>query len=850
MSSDIYSLPCVSLRDIVLFPHMITPVYVARGRALATIESLPPSANRLLVVAQRDPRDEEPAPEGLYRVGTEAEVLQVLRLSDGTIKVLLEGLGRCRVRDFYQDGDTFWAEVAPADAEPEESTELAGMCLGLMAKFEDYLRVNHRLPHELYAAVESMESASAVSDAVAANVPIKIPEKQRLLETFDPPERMTLLSSYLDREIELLKIERKVRARARRQMDRSQKEFYLTEQLKAIQRELGQTDGMMADGDELSRRASEMKLPKEVAEKVEKEVKRLEAMTPLSPEASVVRTYVEWLLDVPWKEKTRDRNNLDDAWDILESEHFGLKKIKERILEHLAVKILNKAFRGPILCFVGPPGVGKTSLGRSVANALGRKFVRVSLGGVRDEAEIRGHRRTYIGAMPGRIIQSMKKVGTRNPVFLLDEVDKMTADFRGDPSSALLEALDPEQNKNFNDHYLEVDYDLSRVFFITTANSTDAIPPPLLDRMEVIRLPGYTDEEKREIAKQFLVPKQRTEHGLGEKQIQFPDDTIMRLIHEYTRESGVRNLERELGSLCRKVARRFVEKRNRSPRAKKTVKGAKSPKARAAANDKVIRLKPDSLEKYLGAPRYTSERPEARAGVGVATGLAWTSVGGVLLPVEVGLFDGKGTVTLTGKLGEVMKESAQAAISWLRSRAGDLSISPDFYEKKDMHIHFPEAAVPKDGPSAGITMALALASALTGRKVRHDVAMSGEITLRGRILSVGGVKEKMLAARRGGIPKVIFPKGNEKDVREFEAESSLGLEILYVENMDEVVREGLLPAAKKKTVSVAKAASRNRRVGKAVGMTPKRRSPAVPKAPAASGKKRSGSVARRTGHSG
>ncbi len=826
---------------------MITPVYVARGRALATVESLPPTANRMVLVAQRDPREEEPPPEGLYRVGTEAEVLQVLRLSDGTIKVLLEGIGRCQIKDFYQDGDTFGTKVAPVDADFEDSTELAGMCRGLMTRFEDYLRVNHRLPHELYAAVESMEASTAVADAIAANVPLKISEKQLLLETFDPAERMTLLSSYLDREIELLKVERKVRARTRRQMDRSQKEFYLTEQLKAIQKELGQSDGMMADGDDLSRRAGELKLPKEVAEKVQKEIKRLEAMTPLSPEASVVRTYVEWLLDVPWKEKTRDRNNLGAAWDILESEHFGLKKVKERILEHLAVKILNKAIRGPILCFVGPPGVGKTSLGRSVAKALGRKFVRVSLGGGRDEAEIRGHRRTYIGAMPGRLIQSMKKVGTRNPVFLLDEVDKMSADFRGDPSSALLEALDPEQNKNFNDHYLEVDYDLSQVFFITTANSTDAIPAPLLDRMEVIRLPGYTDEEKREIAKRFLVPKQRAEHGLGEEQIRFPDDTIMRLIHEYTRESGVRNLERELGSLCRKVARKVVEEKNVSARAKKSAKGAKSGKA---TKKKTVRLRSDTLEKYLGAPRYTPDQPEARAGVGVATGLAWTSVGGVLLPVEVALFDGKGTVTLTGKLGDVMKESAQAAISWLRSRADHLGIPANFYEKKDMHIHFPEGAVPKDGPSAGITMALALASALSGRKVRHDVAMTGEITLRGRILPVGGVKEKMLAARRGGVPKVILPKGNEKDVREYEAESPLGLSILYVENMDEVVREGLLPVAKKKAVSVTKAAPKNRRAGKAVGVTSKRRPPAAPKAPAVSGKKKNGSVARRTGQPG
>ncbi len=555
----------------------------------------------------------------------------------------------------------------------------------------------------------------------------------------------------------------------------------------------------------------------------------------------MVRTYVEWLLDIPWSKKTRDRNDLEQAWEILESDHFGLKKVKERIIEHLAVKILNKGIRGPILCFVGPPGVGKTSLGRSVANALGRKFVRVSLGGVRDEAEIRGHRRTYIGALPGRIVQLMKKAGTRNPVFLLDEIDKMGADFRGDPASALLETLDPEQNKNFNDHYLEVDYDLSQVFFITTANSTDAILPALLDRMEVINLSGYTDEEKIEIAKRFLVPKQREEHGLGEGNIEILDETISCIINEYTRESGVRNLERELGSICRKVARNLVEENNR--RAKKQ----KGKKTGAVDRGKSIRVTPASLNKYLGVRRYMPDRPESRAGVGVATGLAWTQVGGVLLPVEVSVFAGKGGLILTGKLGDVMKESARAAISWLRSRTKELGITGNFFEKKDIHIHFPEGAIPKDGPSAGITMGVALASALSGRKVRHDIAMTGEVTLRGRVLAIGGVKEKLLAARRGGIPKVILPKENEKDVIELEEETPLGLEILYVENIEEVVEICLLPRTRNKSDSTSKPAAKKKRLARSLGAGTKRRPASVPKTPQAGGKKRGGAIARRSG---
>jgi ATP-dependent Lon protease len=820
----------------VLFPHVTTPVFVVRGRALATVESLAPAATRLFLVAQRDIHEEDPEIEGLHQVGTEAEILQILRLSDGTIKVLVEGIGRCLVREYYFEDDTLWAEVLPGEEPGEETPDLMARGRGLLSRFEDYLRVNQRLPHELYAAVESLESSSAIADAIAANIPIKLSEKQSVLETIDPVERIDLISSYIDREIDLLKVERKVRSRARRQMNRNQKEFYLTEQLRAIQKELGHGDGMMGDTEELRQRVKDSRFPKEVAEKLDKEIGRLEMMTALSPEASVARTYVEWLLDVPWTEKTRERNDLKGAWEILESEHFGLKKVKERILEHLAVKVLNKAIRGPILCFVGPPGVGKTSLGRSVANAMGRKFVRVSLGGVRDEAEIRGHRRTYIGALPGRIIQSMKKVGARNPVFLLDEIDKMNVDFRGDPSAALLEALDPEQNKSFNDHYLEVDFDLSQVFFITTANSTDAISPALLDRMEVIRLPGYTDEEKLQIAKNFLIPKQREEHGLGKDRIQILDAAIFRLINEYTRESGVRNLERELGSLCRKVARKLVEKGQKA-KAKKTGSRVSAKKS----GIKTARVTAESLEKYLGAPRYTPDQPETRAGVGVATGLAWTPMGGVLLPVEVSVFAGKGNLLLTGKLGDVMKESARAAISWLRSRTKELGIPSNFFEKRDMHIHFPEGAIPKDGPSAGITMGVALASALSGRKVRHDVAMTGEVTLRGRVLPIGGVKEKLLAARRGGIPVVLLPRENEKDVIEVEAETPLGLEIHYVGTMEEVVEKTLLEKPRKKSAPASKGARKLRAAPAPVA--PKRR-PGVPKSPAVSGKKRGGALAR------
>ena len=587
MSTDSYALPCVPLRDIVLFPHVSTPIFVAKGRALLTVESLPPSTTKLLLVAQRDARDEDPEPEGLYQIGTEAEILQMMRLSDGTIKLLLEGVTRCHVNEYYFEGDSLWGDVRPIEESEDESSELLARCRGLMSLFEDYLRVNQRIPHEVYAAIEGLGNSSAIADAVAANLPISNAERQRLLEIFDTADRIKALTSMLDREIELLKVERKVRTRARRQMNRSQKEFYLTEQLKAIQKELGNSDGVVGDGEELRQKARDVRMSKEVSEKVEKEINRLEMMTPLSPEASVVRTYVEWLLEIPWSSKTRDRNDLKEASRILEDEHFGLKKVKERILEHLAVKILNKKIRGPILCFVGPPGVGKTSLGRSVANALGRKFIRVSLGGVRDEAEIRGHRRTYIGALPGRIIQSMKKAGSRNPVFLLDEIDKMGADFRGDPASALLEALDPEQNKNFNDHYLEVDYDLSQVFFITTANSTDVIPPALLDRMEVIRLAGYTEEEKLEISKRFLIPKQRDEHGLDGSKIQISDDAVIQVIHEYTRESGVRNLERNLGNICRKVARKLVEssgaKTSKRRKAGKPARSSKGPSGEGEA---------------------------------------------------------------------------------------------------------------------------------------------------------------------------------------------------------------------------------------------------------------------------
>ena len=844
MSTDSYALPCVPLRDVVLFPHVSTPIFVAKGRALLTVESLPPSATKLLLVAQRDARDEDPEPEGLYQIGTEAEILQIMRLSDGTIKLLLEGVSRCHVNEYYFEGDSFWANVRPIDESKDESSELLARCRGLMALFEDYLRVNQRIPHEVYAAIEELGNPSAIADAVAANLPINTSERQRLLEIFDPANRIKALTSLIGQEIELLKVERKVRSRARRQMNRNQKEFYLTEQLKAIQKELGNSYGMAEDGEELRQKARETHLPKEVSEKVEKEISRLEMMTPLSPEASVVRTYVEWLLEIPWASKTRDRNNLKEASKILENEHFGLKKVKERILEHLAVKVLNKKIRGPILCFVGPPGVGKTSLGKSVANALGRKFIRVSLGGVRDEAEIRGHRRTYLGALPGRIIQSMKKSGTKNPVFLLDEIDKMGADFRGDPASALLEALDPEQNKNFNDHYLEVDYDLSQVFFITTANSTDVIPPALLDRMEVIRLDGYTEEEKLEIAKRFLIPKQRGENGLEKSKIQISDDATLRVIHEYTRESGVRNLERTLGNICRKVARNLVESSVGKAKVSKSRKGGKS---KCPSQGKLVAVKPETLEKYLGARRYAPDRPETLAGVGVATGLAWTSMGGVLLPMEVSVFPGKGGLILTGKLGDVMKESARAAISWLRSHPKKYGVPINFYEKKDIHIHFSEGAIPKDGPSAGITMAVALVSALSGRKVRHDIAMSGEITLRGRVLPIGGVKEKLLAARRGGIPEVILPEENRKDVVELEAETPLGIKIHFVDNVEQVVENCLLPLSGRKRVSsLPKSDIKNKRVGSMIGVGAKRSPPPVPKSPGASSKKGGEVAVRRT----
>ncbi|MFQ5894517.1 MAG: endopeptidase La [Nitrospinota bacterium] len=766
------SLPLLPLRDMVVFPHVMVPLFVGRERSMATLEMALQEKSPLLLVAQRESRLEEPGPEDLFEVGTEAEVLQMTKLSDGSYKALVEGIRRMRLRGAEEVGGALRALAEPAEEPDGWSAALEARCRHLLHLFEQYLRLNHRIPPDVLTEVENLEDPSAVADAVAANMPLKLPEKQRLLELAELGPRLSELTRLLAHEVEVLRLERKVRGRVRRQMDRSQREYYLSEQMKAIQKELGQADDLRAEVEELRGRVKAARMPKEVEERALKELKKLELMASLSAEATVVRSYVDWLVEVPWRKRSRENRDLRRAERILEEDHYGLEKVKERILEHLAVHQLVGRMKGPILCFVGPPGVGKTSLGRSIARATGRRFVRASLGGVRDEAEIRGHRRTYIGALPGRIVQGVKRAGTRNPVFLLDEVDKLSSDFRGDPASALLEVLDPEQNRCFSDHYLEVDFDLSEVMFITTANLQHTIPQPLLDRVEVIRLPGYTEPEKVEIARRFLIPKQMREHGLREGMLRISDSALRRLIREYTQEAGVRNLEREVASLCRKVARELV-RRGRGAGARLTAR---------------------NLEAYLGVPRYKPERPEGKSEVGTAMGLAWTEVGGVLMVVEVTCMEGRGRLTLTGTLGNVMQESGRAALSYVRSRAEALGIAPDFYRQRDIHIHVPEGAIPKDGPSAGITMATALLSVLTGRRVRHDVAMTGEVTLRGKVLPVGGVKEKILAAHRGGIPLVLLPKGNEKDLKEIPPFVRREVRVELVEDMAQVLAHALLAA--------------------------------------------------------
>lgn len=769
-------LPLLALRGMIVFPYTVTPLDVGRPKSVRALEEAMLHDRLIVLVAQKDARVAEPEPDELYDVGVVAEIKQLLRMPDGQLKVLVEGLRRVRIKEFVQDDPFF--EVIVEDMEELQENEAItaedeALMRSVVAEFENYVKLSKRLPAEVMVSISVLQEPARLSDSIAAHLVVALDVRQRLLEIADPRERLQEILVILSRELEILELERKIHLRVRKQMEKSQKEYYLREQIKAIQKELGEEDERQNEIDEYEEKIEKAKMPKEAKEKALSELRRLEKMPPMAAEAVVVRNYLDWLVSMPWSVRTKDRIDIEKARQILEADHYGLEEVKERILEFLAVKHLTKKMKGPILCLVGPPGVGKTSLAQSIAKSMNRRFVRFSLGGVRDEAEIRGHRRTYVGALPGRIIQSIRKAGSSNPVILLDEVDKMSRDFRGDPAAALLEVLDPEQNSNFTDHYLEVPFDLSDVMFITTANYLENIPRPLLDRMEVIRIPGYTEEEKLEIAKRHLLPKQLTANGLREEQIQVSENALKRLISEYTRESGVRNLEREIGRVCRKVARLIVE-------------GEPAP----------VRVTQRKLESLLGKPRFRRSMAELQDKVGVVTGLAYTEYGGDILFIEVTVLPGKGKLILTGHLGDVMKESAQAAFSYVRASAKQLGVPVNFHENHDVHIHVPEGAVPKDGPSAGIALTTALVSALTGRPVRGDLAMTGEVTLRGRVLPIGGVKEKILAAHRAGIKVVLLPEDNRKDLDDIPANVLRKITVHLVDHMDQVLAYALRPASR------------------------------------------------------
>ncbi|MGC8792603.1 MAG: endopeptidase La [Bryobacteraceae bacterium] len=778
--SETRRLPMMPVRDVVIFPHMMTPFVVGRESSVRALEEALATDKKIFLATQHDATVDEPRPEEIYQVGTIVNIVQSLRLPDGNIKVLVEGLERARIISVSDEEGFFRAVVRTFQYKIEPGPQLDALIARVTSLFEQYVKLSQNLNYETVVAAIRVDDPGRLADTVAANLQLTVEEKQELLEIFDPIERLTRIADMLDIEIEKLNVDRAIQGRVKRQMERAQKEYYLNEKIKAIQKELGR--GEKSEIDELRKKIEAAGMTKDAYEKAMAELRRLENMPPMSAESTVSRNYLEWLLAVPWKQRTREIRDLKYAEKVLEEDHYGLEKVKERILEFLAVRRLVKHPKGSILCFVGPPGVGKTSLGMSIARATGRKFVRLSLGGVRDEAEIRGHRRTYIGALPGQIIQMMRKAGTRNPVFMLDEVDKMSMDFRGDPSAALLEVLDPEQNHMFMDHYLDVEYDLSQVFFICTANVLHTIPPALQDRMEVIRLSGYTEPEKLEIARRFLVPKQMKQTGLTPAMVEFTEEGLLQIIRYYTREAGVRNLEREIGNICRKVARGVVNARSSKPRTEpaKVVVGA------------------EAVARFLGPEKFRDLEADKRNEIGAAVGLAWTEVGGQLLTTEAIIMDGKGKLITTGKLGDVMQESAQAAMSYIRSRAQMLGLPRDFYRHIDIHVHVPEGAIPKDGPSAGITIATAIVSALTKVPVRGNVAMTGEITLRGKVLPIGGLKEKLLAAHRHGILEAVLPKGNEKDLPDIPENIRNQMKLHFVESMDEVLRIALereLPAA-------------------------------------------------------
>jgi len=763
--------PVLPLRDVVVFPHMAIPLFVGREKSIKALSAAMQDDKRILLVAQRTADTDEPREEDLYRVGTLASILQMLKLPDGTVKVLVEGVRRARISSFDMEGIYLTAECQPLPEDKETVTddkEIDALSRSLLAQFEGYSKLNKKIPAELLPSLASMDSPGRLADTVAAHLNLKLEDKQAVLEIDEPRQRIEHVMAQLENEIDVAQIEKKIRSRVKQQMEKNQREYYLNEQMKAIQKELGDSEDAPNEQDELANKIDKAGMHKDAKAKAIAEFNKLKMMPPMSAEATVVRNYLDTLTALPWKKRTKIHIDLDLAQTKLDEDHYGLEKVKERVIEYLAVQARIKKLKGPILCLVGPPGVGKTSLGRSIADAVNRKFVRMSLGGVRDEAEIRGHRRTYIGSMPGKIVQNMSKVGVKNPLFLLDEIDKMAMDFRGDPSSALLEVLDPEQNATFQDHYLEVEFDLSDVMFIATANTLN-IPGPLLDRMEVIRLPGYTEDEKLNIARQYLLPKQMKNNGLKDGELTVNDDAIRAVIRTYTREAGVRSVERLMSKICRKVVKQLLSKNGGSS----------------------VEVTAENLDKYLGVPQYRYGRAEEKNQVGQVTGLAWTEVGGELLTIEAALAPGKGKLTQTGSLGNVMQESIQAALTVVRSRSSALGIDPKFYEANDLHVHVPEGATPKDGPSAGIAMCTSLVSALTGIPVRADVAMTGEITLRGEVLPIGGLKEKLLAAQRGGIQTVVIPRDNVKDLADIPETVKATLNIEPVRWVDEVLKIAL-----------------------------------------------------------
>ncbi|MFQ2705019.1 endopeptidase La [Aeromonas caviae] len=762
--SERIEIPVLPLRDVVVYPHMVIPLFVGREKSIRCLEAAMEQDKKVLLVAQKDASTDEPTVEEIFSVGTVANILQMLKLPDGTVKVLVEGGQRARLERMVDDRDFFVGEAQYIASAPIEEKDQDVLVRSAIGQFEGYIKLNKKIPPEVLTSISAIDDAARLADTMAAHMPLKLEDKQKVLEIASVSERIEFLMAMMESEIDLLQVEKRIRSRVKKQMEKSQREYYLNEQMKAIQKELGELEDSPDEFEALNRKIEEAGMPEDAREKAQAELAKLKMMSPMSAEATVVRSYVDWMVQVPWKTRSKVKKDLGKAQEVLDADHYGLDKVKDRILEYLAVQARVNKLKGPILCLVGPPGVGKTSLGQSIAKATGRKYVRMALGGVRDEAEIRGHRRTYIGSMPGKLIQKMAKVGVKNPLFLLDEIDKMSSDMRGDPASALLEVLDPEQNSSFNDHYLEVDYDLSDVMFVATSNSMN-IPGPLLDRMEVIRLSGYTEDEKLNIAKQHLVAKQIQRNGLKPSEITIEDSALIGVIRYYTREAGVRSLEREISKICRKAVKRIL--------LDKSIKH--------------VQVNQENLKEFLGVQRFDYGKATDQNQIGQVCGLAWTEVGGDLLTIETTNMPGKGKLTYTGSLGDVMQESIQAAMTVVRARAEKLRINGDFYEKRDIHVHVPEGATPKDGPSAGIAMCTALVSSLTGNPVRADVAMTGEITLRGEVLPIGGLKEKLLAAHRGGIKRVLIPKENERDLEEIPANVKQDLEIYPVRWIDEVL---------------------------------------------------------------